>query len=289
MARAKTAGEAVHELLGGRPLPLRLFDEVDDAGQGRILDAPGDGHLQRAVPVQASRIDRIPRPLLDRDGFAGDGRLVHRRASTLDDPVTGQLFPGTDQEEVAHPKLLHGNDRLPTVSPDARLSGSEVHQGPDGAAGPVHRASLEPVRDGVKEGDHRALLPLPDEGGAGHRPGHHPIHVEPEPGEGAEALTDRGVSPDQHGSGEKRNGCARRIAEEPDAPSRQDEEARQCHPELGQAMNPPHGPHDRCALQSGDGPIVLEGLADDGLRIERPFHGELRGAEVQSGPGDPRE
>ncbi len=151
-----------------------------------------------------------------------------------------------------------------------------------------HRVSLEPVRHGIKEGDHRTLFPLPDEGRAGDGSGHHPVHVEPKLGEGPEPLADRGVPPDQHGSGEQGDGCARRIAEEPGAPSRQDEEARHCHPELGQAMNPPRGPHDRCALQSGDGPIVLEGLADDRLGIEGSLHGELGCPEVQDRPGDPR-
>src|SRR5262249_56597435 len=76
--------------------------------------APGaDGHTAGAVH-RAARDPRAGR-LLDRDGLAGDHRLVDAAAPLEHDPVDRHLLARTDAQAIADDDLLECDVRLGSI------------------------------------------------------------------------------------------------------------------------------------------------------------------------------
>ena len=95
--RDEPGGRGVGEPLHRHLRALRLLDEPDDLGEGRVVADRGDLHEQGAGPVEGGADDRVAGRLRDRDGLTGQHRLVDGRAALEDDAVDGDLLAG------AHP------------------------------------------------------------------------------------------------------------------------------------------------------------------------------------------
>ena len=142
-----------------------LGDEGDDAVEIRV--GPGVHHRGQHLALLDDRagVGHVARLLADREGFAGEGRLVDEQvvaAEQLDvgrhdvadaqlDDVAGHEVPGRNREE---PPAAQGDD----------LGAQVLFQGPQGVQGPV---LLEEIQTGVDEQHHAddaEVLPFPDHG-----------------------------------------------------------------------------------------------------------------------------
>jgi hypothetical protein len=70
--RRVAAGEAIHERLNGRPLALRMLDQMDDAGQRAVGGQPPRFDLESAGAVDGAREHLVAGVLVGGPGLAGD-------------------------------------------------------------------------------------------------------------------------------------------------------------------------------------------------------------------------
>ena len=150
--------DAVGEALDGRAPPLRLAHEPDDARQGRVAADGRGAHRERAGAVDGRAGDGVARRLLDREGLAGQHRLVDGRAALLDLAVDGHALAGAHLEHVAHGDGLDGDVLRPARGHAARRLGRERHEPLDGFAGAAARARLQPAPAQDERHDHRRGL-----------------------------------------------------------------------------------------------------------------------------------
>ena len=68
-------------------------------------------------------------------------------------PSSGTFLTGPHQNRVTDPHVVHRYAVVLAVAPDDRLDRCQIHQRPDGAAGAIHRATLEHLREREQEHD----------------------------------------------------------------------------------------------------------------------------------------
>ena len=137
------AREPFHEGLGRRTLRLRPLDEVDDARQRRIAAEPRHADVERATAVDGPGEDLVARLFLDRERFAGDGRLIDRALPGQNQPVQRNLFTRANHDRRAWRDALDVDAPLARVVAHQRLGGREVHQRANGASGAIQSPRLE--------------------------------------------------------------------------------------------------------------------------------------------------
>ena len=128
--RHEDAGDVVGQPLDGRLGALGLLDQADDLGERGVAADLGRLEAERAGAVEGGADDLVARALLHRDGFAGEHRLVHRRAPLEHHAVHGDLLARPDDDDVADEHLVHR---------DVDLDGGAVGDRPCGRAASEQR------------------------------------------------------------------------------------------------------------------------------------------------------
>src|SRR5699024_624784 len=90
---------------------------------------------------------------LDRDGFSGQHRLVHRARAGDHGAIGGDLLPGPDHELITHGELGGGDQHLGAVAQDGDLLGAQLQQRAQRRSGLALGALLQ-VPAQQHEGDH---------------------------------------------------------------------------------------------------------------------------------------
>jgi hypothetical protein len=119
-----------------------------------------------------------PAALLHRQRFAGDRRLVDEAEAVANPAVERDLLPRPDDDVIADADLVDGDNRVDAAATHQRRRRRKVHQGADCAAGALHRAPLEHLRQRKQEDDRRALRPLAERHRAGDGDHHQDVDVE---------------------------------------------------------------------------------------------------------------
>ena len=133
-------GQPLHRGLGA----LGVLDQADDLGQGAVgADGVGADH-EGAGAVRGGSDHLVAGPLVDRDGLAGEHRLVDGGRAVDDGAVDGNVLAGPDADEIADRHLLEGDVDLGAVAHDARGGGGEADQGLDGGGGALFGLELQP-------------------------------------------------------------------------------------------------------------------------------------------------
>ena len=151
--------DGVGETLDRGAAALRLGDLLDDAGEERVAADLLRAEDEAARAVQRAAGDALAVRLLDRDGLAGDRRLVDR-ARTLDHgPVDRDPLARPHAQEIAGVDRVEGHVGLAAVGlePAGRGRG-ELQQSADGAPGAGAGAQLEHLADEDEGDDHRGRL-----------------------------------------------------------------------------------------------------------------------------------
>ena len=103
--------------------PLRLGDQVDDPGQGRVGAQASGLHHQAAALDDRAADDPVTGALVDRNRLAGDHRLVHIRV-TIDHGAVGRhLLARPHPTPIAQLQLGGRHVGLGAVGPDAVRGG----------------------------------------------------------------------------------------------------------------------------------------------------------------------
>ena len=154
--RHETTGNHIGKFLDRRAAALGLCDHGDDPAQHRIgADALGADD-QRARPIQCGACDAVAFGLFDRNGFAGNHRLVDRGMPFFDDTVDRDFLARANPQPVSGLDVLERNFLLIAVLPhDTGRLGGKIEQGADGRAGPFARAQLHELAEQNEDGDHR--------------------------------------------------------------------------------------------------------------------------------------
>jgi len=98
------AGETVREALHRSTRALGLLHRLDDLAVTRIASDALGADFKRAGLVDGSGEDRCARGLLDRQGFAGDARLIDERVSGNHRAVNWYSAAGIYEHRVADGK-----------------------------------------------------------------------------------------------------------------------------------------------------------------------------------------
>ena len=147
--------DAVDEPLDVRLSGLGLLDPADDPLDRGVLADVRRLHEEDAVLVDRRADDLVAGGLLDRDGLAGQHRLVDGRLALGDDPVGRDPLAGADLHHVADFEVLDRNRGLLAVADHGRVVGLQFEQFPQRVGGAGLRAGLEPVADGNEPQDER--------------------------------------------------------------------------------------------------------------------------------------
>ena len=156
--RHEGAGDPVGERLDRRAAALRLRHLGDDAGENRLGAHPLRPHDERAGLVERAPRQRIARPLLHRQGLAGEHALVDGGATLGHDAVHGHALARPQPEPVAGAHFLQRHVGLAFLREPARGAGCETHEGADGIARPLPRAGLHHLARQHEREDHRGRL-----------------------------------------------------------------------------------------------------------------------------------
>ena len=93
--------EPVRELLCRCLLRLGLGDELDDSVERPVARCTSGLNFKCPLAIDRPCKDLRPHFLLDRHGFAGDGRLVDRRSAAPHNAVYGNAFGRSDHHNLA--------------------------------------------------------------------------------------------------------------------------------------------------------------------------------------------
>ena len=148
--RRVDAREPLDECLRGRPLRLRLLDEVDDARERRVPSQPRDPDVERAAAVDAAGKHFVARRLVDRQRFACDRRLVDRALPADHRAIDRNLFAGPDHDDSAGRIVSTGRFSL-AVAAHQRLGRREIHQRAHREPRALERSRFERLRDGKQK------------------------------------------------------------------------------------------------------------------------------------------
>ena len=84
---------------------LRLLDQADDFREYGVAPHSIHADAEGAIPVERSPHDGGARGLRDRDGFAGEHRLVHAAGAVEHRAVGGDRLAWPDEDFVTHAEL----------------------------------------------------------------------------------------------------------------------------------------------------------------------------------------
>ena len=149
--RRVIARELRDEVFGPGLAGARVFDQIENPGDGRLPEGMRDAHAQRARKIDAAADDLIAACHVARQRFAGQRRGVQRRDALQHRPVQRHPLPGLHHDHVADAHLF-GIDLLqPVPALDVCVVGPYVHQRGDGAPRPADGISLEQLSDLIEE------------------------------------------------------------------------------------------------------------------------------------------
>ena len=138
----------IRDALDRRARSLRARHHRDDLREDGVGTDPARLDDQASAPVERRAGHRVAGPLFHRQRLAGQHRLVDRRASRDDASIDGHLLSRPHPKPVADLHRLEGDLLLASVgAQDQRRRWRQVHQRPDGGAGPVAGAKLEDLAE----------------------------------------------------------------------------------------------------------------------------------------------
>ena len=156
--RDEDGRDTVDEPLDRRLARLRLGDEARDLRERGLGADPRRAHDEAPVGVERRADDLVAGADLDRDGLAGEHRLVDRRLAELDDAVGGDLLARPHDESVADAELVDGHEHLLSAAQHARLLRAQLEQRADRLARAAAGARLEVAAEQDQRRDHRGDL-----------------------------------------------------------------------------------------------------------------------------------
>ena len=160
--RDVVGGEAIGEALDGGLVSLGLLDEPQNPAEGRL--GPGPLGLDPEQPALEHRRREylVAGVLLDRHGFAGNGRLVDGTATLGDPAIHRDPLPGLDEDTLTSANRVGRHLDLTAILLDAGGLGGESQELADRLAGPLGRGPLEEVGEPHEEHDHGGRRVLAD-------------------------------------------------------------------------------------------------------------------------------
>lgn len=207
----------ISEQLRRRLRILRLLDQLDDLGKGRV-----SAHLGGAIAQRAALVDRRPNDFVadvlgHRHRLAGKHRFIDGRRALDHLAVDRKLVAGPQDHDVAEHDVGGCNLDLLAITENRRPWRGEVEQGPDRGRSPGAGAHLQPVAEQDEHEEHARrlveLLPLEEEGSADaeqvagayaqhhqHRHVEHSVAQGPPSGdqERPDRIEDRGAGEEKH-------------------------------------------------------------------------------------------
>ena len=154
--RHEPAGDLIGEPLDRRARALRLRHHLHDLREQRVAADLVGAHDEGAALVDRAG-DHVRALLLrHRHGFAGDQRLVDRRAALQHLAVDRHLVAGPHAQAVADLDLVERNFFVAAIGIHAtRGLGREIEQRPDRARGRLARAQFQHLAEQHQYGDDR--------------------------------------------------------------------------------------------------------------------------------------
>ena len=175
-----------------------LLDLLDHTAVGGVGAGVRDPDAQVAEPGEGRRVDPAARPGLDRQRFAGDGRLVHGGLPIEHLAVGRDLLAGADNDDVAGAELVDRQLDLCPVTVHARGARGERGQRLEAAPGAVGREPFDGITDAHEEDHHQRRHPLPDCDRREHADRHQGVRDDLAVQGRADHVAEDGVAGDQH-------------------------------------------------------------------------------------------
>ena len=151
---------------------------MNDPRERRVAAQARDDNVQRAPAIDRPAEHIVAGTLFDRQGFPSHGRLVHVARAPHHPPVERELVSRTHEHRVAYSHIVDGHADVAPFTPDDGFGRREIHQRADGAAGAIHRARLEQLRQGEQKYDGRGFGPFSERDCARHGDQHQDVDVE---------------------------------------------------------------------------------------------------------------
>ena len=138
--RHEHARNAVRHALNGRPRGLGLFHHANDLRQGAVRAEAARLNHQAAMYVEGGADNLVARRFVDRQAFAGEQGLIHRRCAFAHQAVDRDATAGPHQHLVTHLQRADRYHMFFAVVQHDRLLRRQLHQSTDrlaaAAAGP---------------------------------------------------------------------------------------------------------------------------------------------------------
>ena len=175
--------------LGSPPsAALRLFDELNQLGEGRFGGGLGHAQIESALLVEGAGEEGVARLFPDRQRFAGDRGLIHAARAFDDGAVHGNAFAGPNNDTIADDQFLDSHrDGFRAPLAEGRL-GTQFHQRGNGGAAPFNGHFLQGVRERKEKEEDRALEGVVDVGRPERGENHKQIDVDRSGEEGPNPL-----------------------------------------------------------------------------------------------------
>ena len=155
---------------------------ADDLGKGGVLPHPCGPAAEIPGGVDSGGGDGVPRPLVHRDGLAGEGRLVDGAVALQNHAVHRDGLTGPHGEGVAHGHLADGNRYLLPLPHQNGGLGRQAHQTLQGVGGAAFADGFQQLAESNQRGDHSRRLKVQvvaqGHDGALVAPAHGPRHGE---------------------------------------------------------------------------------------------------------------
>ncbi len=114
-----------------------------DLRKRRFRADTSDAQNETPVRVDGRAGHTIVNRDVNRDGLAGEHRLIDRRCTLDNDAVGRDLLARTNDDEISHLQRVNRHEHLRAVEQDARLFRAELEQDTDCRAGPPAGACFE--------------------------------------------------------------------------------------------------------------------------------------------------
>lgn len=131
------------ETLGVGLLALRLFDELDELGDGGVLREFAHADFQAAGLVHRAAEDGAADRFGYRHGFPCQHGFVERAGALGHDPVERDALARTHDQHIADDQLLDGPEARFAAAPAERLGRAQFHERTERPAGPVDGVGLQ--------------------------------------------------------------------------------------------------------------------------------------------------
>ena len=152
--RHKDTGDFVGQSGNGGLGPGGILHQPDHLSQRRVLAHTGGPDRQNAGTVDRRGDDRITGAFVHRDGFPGEGRLVHGRLALHHHAIHRHGLAGPHQQQIPQLYLLHGNFHFAAVPQNRGRFGGQIEQPGNGLTGAALGAGLQEFAHGDKSNNH---------------------------------------------------------------------------------------------------------------------------------------